>query len=860
MLPLTQPEPPDVLSMVDSLDVDQLVLDRAVQDLMAPLPTYEDLMVGSCFTITILAALPLLRRASDLALLLVSFCWADRHPLTTFWCVLLRLMPTGWTPSPVLPLYGMVLFLHGALRGRMAGRLPPAASLSGALRQWLVAQTLAGYFWLLQFRATLLTYLTEPFRPDVWAQPLTVPVHWTTTPWYLLGLVLHPFTVALRPTDRHLRRILVPRRFRLWVNLAMLASLTYSSDWLTTTLASSLLAALGYLALGNWHSWALDTRLDDSADVFQLLRMKLSRRGRTQTYQRKFYFYATLCYLLTALPTASAYSSFSDLRTDLLAEICPMVVRKAAAVSAALLTAQALHISATAVEDYTAERHAMKELQHKRNPYRPQRPAIFERPVPAEHTEAGLTASPDVSKDAVPGFVVGKHSACTDDDVVKLGHILHTHEKVFYRPGTPLPSYSGRHPPFSIPWVDETTPEYQPPRNFAAKETDLIKAQNQKMFENDITERAPITCPHASNPILAAKRDPVTREWTDIRFCIDFRPINRRTKKFNYRTMTPEQLFQRIGRAKFITTLDLKNGYHLIELPEDVRDKTAFWVGTELWRFKRMPFGLAGSPAFFQSVMDDIFSDLKDERGNPFTAIYLDDVCVFSDTLEEHLHHIDLALKRLQERLGPGCVHPEKSVFCGESVEYLGYQLTSGGKLTPQQAKILAFKRLPHPTSISELRSALSLFSYYRSFCPLFSQMAEPLNRLLRNGAVAPGQQGFRKAWTAEHARAFDQLRDQLCTPGLQLQTADPDRPYTLYTDWSVRGMGAILAQFDNDGREYIVAAISRSLTTSERRYSPFEGEALAVVWAVATFRPYLYGQRVTIVTDHRPLRHLWKH
>ena len=130
--------------------------------------------------------------------------------------------------------------------------------------------------------------------------------------------------------------------------------------------------------------------------------------------------------------------------------------------------------------------------------------------------------------------------------------------------------------PFTIPFADEQTPQYQSPRGFSAREEDLIKKENDKYLRMGIVEKAPLTCKHASNPVIAAKKDPTTGEWTDVRFCVDYRMVNKRSVRLNYRTLLPEQLFQRIGKSRFITTLDLKNGYHLIPLPEEVRDKTAY--------------------------------------------------------------------------------------------------------------------------------------------------------------------------------------------------------------------------------------------------------------------------------------------
>jgi hypothetical protein len=102
---------------------------------------------------------------------------------------------------------------------------------------------------------------------------------------------------------------------------------------------------------------------------------------------------------------------------------------------------------------------------------------------------------------------------------------------------------------------------------------------------------------------------------------------------------------------------------------------------------------------------------------------------------------------------------------------------------------------------------------------------AKPLNKLLQKGVAFE--------WGEEQQRAFDALKQQLCTEGLALRHPDPDRQFILHTDWSQHGIGAVLAQLDDEGNEYMVACASRSLNVHERNYTPWKGEMLAVVWGL---------------------------
>jgi hypothetical protein len=156
---------------------------------------------------------------------------------------------------------------------------------------------------------------------------------------------------------------------------------------------------------------------------------------------------------------------------------------------------------------------------------------------------------------------------------------------------------------------------------------------------------------------------------------------------------------------------------------------------------------------------------------------------------------------------------------------------------------------MPSPRGVPELQSALGLVNYYRHFCPNFAQMAQPLYTLLKKGVV------FR--WGERQQRAMDALKAAITEEGRVLRRLDPNKPIVLHTDWSHLGVGAVLGQLDENGQEYMCACISRSLNKHERNYSSYQGEMLAVVWAVHTLRPYLHGVHFTVVTDHLPLQWL---
>jgi hypothetical protein len=234
-----------------------------------------------------------------------------------------------------------------------------------------------------------------------------------------------------------------------------------------------------------------------------------------------------------------------------------------------------------------------------------------------------------------------------------------------------------------------------------------------------------------------------------------------------------------------------------------------------------MPFGLHSALQHYQRIVDH---ELRSAGCFGFARAYIDDVIIFSRNAAEHIEHLRRVLSALG---GVGLkIHPEKSRFACSVVEYLGFNVSKFG-LTPHQAKVAAIAALKPPTNVSELRSVLGLMCYYRRFVPNFSSSAEPLNRLLKKGTAFD--------WGADQQAALDHLKTVLTTEGLALKRVDSSQPLLLYTDWSQRSIGAVLAQAGDDGVEHICACISRSLNKHEANYCSFKGELLAVAWACLT-------------------------
>ncbi len=159
-----------------------------------------------------------------------------------------------------------------------------------------------------------------------------------------------------------------------------------------------------------------------------------------------------------------------------------------------------------------------------------------------------------------------------------------------------------------------------------------------------------------------------------------------------------------------------------------------------------------------------------------------------------------------------------------------------------------ALQKIPAPTDVSRLRAFLGLANYYPSFVKNFSLIAKPLTSLIEK--VQPW------TWGREQEKAILTLKLKLDSAPI-LRRPDATRPFQLHRDWNAVGLGAMLTQKDEERREYVVAFASKSNNNAESNYSSYEGDPLVAVWAIAYFRPYLYGQHFTLVTDYQPLKWL---
>ncbi|XP_061765808.1 uncharacterized protein LOC133558442 [Nerophis ophidion] len=337
--------------------------------------------------------------------------------------------------------------------------------------------------------------------------------------------------------------------------------------------------------------------------------------------------------------------------------------------------------------------------------------------------------------------------------------------------------------------------------------------------------------PWASPVVLVKKKN---GEW---RFCIDYRRLNSITVKDSHPLPWVDETLDALAGSLWFSTLDFTNGYWQVKVAEGDREKTAFTTGRGLYQWRSMPMGLPNSPATFQRMMELVL------RGLPWQVcmVYLDDVLIYSPTFEAHLTSLREIFSRIHAA-GLRLNH-KKCHLARDHVLFLGHVVSRHG-LQPDPRNTDKVRTWPTPQNPTEVRAFVGLCSYYRRFVTNFAQCAAPLHRLTCKDTP------FK--WTSECDTAFEYLKGVLSSAPIVIMP-DFNTPFKVYTDASLEAVGAVLAQ-DKDGLERVVSYASQALSSPEKRWSTFDRELWAVVWATRQFRHYIGSAAFTIITDHKPL------
>lgn len=327
-----------------------------------------------------------------------------------------------------------------------------------------------------------------------------------------------------------------------------------------------------------------------------------------------------------------------------------------------------------------------------------------------------------------------------------------------------------------------------------------------------------------------------------VRFCLDSRRLNEATVKDAYPMPNIDGLLSRLTPVHIISKIDLKDAFWQVSLSKDSKPKTAFSIPNRpMYQFCRMPFGLCNAPQTLCRLMDKVIS----YRLRNHVFVYLDDLLVVSNSFEEHMSHL-CEVAQLLRKAGL-TINIGKSSFGLKQVKYLGYVVGNGSIMTDSE-KVRAILEYPAPRNVRQLRQFLGMAGWYRRFVEDFATITFPLTELQSK------RKTFR--WTSTEQEAFEKLKTRLATAPV-LVHPDYGKRFIVQCDASSTGLGAVLAQADENGVERPIAYMSKKLNGAQRNYTVTELECLAVVVAIKKFRIYIEGHDFTVVTDHASLKWL---
>jgi hypothetical protein len=346
-----------------------------------------------------------------------------------------------------------------------------------------------------------------------------------------------------------------------------------------------------------------------------------------------------------------------------------------------------------------------------------------------------------------------------------------------------------------------------------------------------------------SNSPAAAPVLLVRKPGGGIRFCVDYRALNKITKKDRYPLPLIHETLERISRAKWFTKLDVIHAFHKIRIAEGDEWLTAFRTRFGLYEWLVTPFGLANAPSTFQRYINWALRDILDD----FASAYLDDILVFTDgSLREHRKHVRMVFQRLQNA---GLqLDIDKCEFETKSTKYLGFivEAEKGVRMDPEKVK--AITEWAAPTSVKAVRSFLGFANFYRQFIRNYSSIAAPLTELTRKDT------GFR--WTEAADKAFTNLKKLFTTAPILLQF-DSDRETVVETDSSGWAVGGVLSQYDDNGLLRPCAYFSKKNAPAECNYEIHDKELLAIIRCLQQWESELTSlSHFTVITDHKNLRY----
>ncbi|KAK1611633.1 hypothetical protein QYE76_035306 [Lolium multiflorum] len=390
-------------------------------------------------------------------------------------------------------------------------------------------------------------------------------------------------------------------------------------------------------------------------------------------------------------------------------------------------------------------------------------------------------------------------------------------------------SFKPREIEFTIDLIPGTAPIAKAPYKMGPKELKELKEQLDDLEQKGFIQES--ISPWGSPVIFVDKRDGGRR------MCGDYRNLNNVTIKNKYPLPRIQDIFDQVRGAGVFSKIDLRSGYHQIKIKKEDVPKTTFVSRYGHHEYLVVPFGLTNAPAIFMNLMNKIFMPCLDK----FVIVFIDDILIYSKDKAEHAEHLRIVLQTLREH--QLYAKFSKCEFWLDQVEFLGHVISKDG-IAINPSKVAAVLDWEAPKTVKEIREFLGMAGYYRRFIKGFSKIAGPMTKLLRKNTPF--------VWSDECEKSFQTLKEKLTTAPV-LAVPEVGKDYTVYCDASKHGLGCVLMQ-----DRKVISYGSRQLRPHEVNYPTHDLELAAVVFALKTWRHFLYGAKCELYTDHKSLKYFF--
>ena len=368
-------------------------------------------------------------------------------------------------------------------------------------------------------------------------------------------------------------------------------------------------------------------------------------------------------------------------------------------------------------------------------------------------------------------------------------------------------------------------PVIDPPRKLPFKLHKKVKEELGRMEHDGVIEKVNEPSEWVNSMVVTVKKS------GSLRICLDPRNLNNNLMRSHYQLPTLSELRSELNGSTVFSTLDANSGFWIIPVDDESSKLLCFNTPFGRYRFKRLPFGISPAPEIFHRVMVECFGDI------PGVLIFLDDLLVHGSTKKEHDDRLELVMKRAVKLNIK--FNKSKCNLGTHEVKYMGHSFSKEG-MRPDDSRVKAICDMPAPTDKKALQRFLGMINYLASFIPNLAEETLIVRDLIKQKSAWQ--------WSQNHQKVFERLK-KLITVSPVLSHFDVNSPIVLTVDSSQKAVGAALMQNNKP-----VAFASKTLTTTQQGYAQIEKEMYAVTYGCAKFRQYIYGQKITVETDHAPL------